>query len=58
MAKGSRTARSHMPKGATQSPKGDLGARRGAEVRGAFPHAIKAAGRTGACAKTFKGGNS
>ena len=45
--------KSYLPKGATLSPKGDLGARRGAEVRGAFHRPIKNAGRTGACAKAL-----
>lgn len=37
--------KSHMPEGATMSPKGDLGQHRADEVRGAFPRPIKAAGR-------------
>lgn len=37
--------KSYMPKGATMSPKGDLGQYRAEEVGGAFPRPIKAAGR-------------
>ncbi len=36
--------KSHMPKGATQSPKGDLGKLQDAELKAAFPRAIKRAG--------------
>jgi len=39
-----RKYRSHMPPGATLSPKGDLGARRAAELDGAFPRQIKRSG--------------
>lgn len=38
--------KSHMPSGASQSPKGDLGALRGRELGAAFPRPIKRSGDT------------
>lgn len=36
--------KSHLPQGVSQSPEGDIGAHRGAELRAAFPRQIKNSG--------------
>ena len=43
----------HLPRGASLSPKGDLGAWRAMEVRAAFRRPIKNAGQSGKCARHF-----
>lgn len=40
------TVKNNLPSGASQSPKGDLGALRGRELGAAFPRPIKNSGKT------------